>query len=117
VTATRAEAAKTVGQLLAAKDIVIACGPGGVGKPARWVHRQHEHAAALLHHRGGGQRRRRRGLAHPARPARDDDVLGREQLSHRLDARRAGGRHSPSSSPRARATWRVVRAPKLRAKR
>ncbi len=32
VTATRAEAAKTVGQLLAAKDIVIACGPGGVGK-------------------------------------------------------------------------------------
>ena len=32
VTAARAEAAKTVGQLLAAKDIVIACGPGGVGK-------------------------------------------------------------------------------------
>jgi anion-transporting ArsA/GET3 family ATPase len=33
VTATTpAPAAKTVGQLLAAKDIVIACGPGGVGK-------------------------------------------------------------------------------------
>ena len=32
MTAARAEAAKTVGQLLAAKDIVIACGPGGVGK-------------------------------------------------------------------------------------
>ena len=30
--ATPAPAAKTVGQLLAAKDIVIACGPGGVGK-------------------------------------------------------------------------------------
>jgi len=29
---TQAPAAKTVGQLLAAKDIVIACGPGGVGK-------------------------------------------------------------------------------------
>jgi anion-transporting ArsA/GET3 family ATPase len=29
---TPAPAAKTVGQLLAAKDIVIACGPGGVGK-------------------------------------------------------------------------------------
>jgi anion-transporting ArsA/GET3 family ATPase len=29
---TSAPAAKTVGQLLAAKDIVIACGPGGVGK-------------------------------------------------------------------------------------
>jgi anion-transporting ArsA/GET3 family ATPase len=32
VTAARAPEAKTVGQLLAAKDIVIACGPGGVGK-------------------------------------------------------------------------------------
>jgi len=32
VTATHAPTAKTVGQLLAAKDIVIACGPGGVGK-------------------------------------------------------------------------------------
>jgi anion-transporting ArsA/GET3 family ATPase len=31
-TRTPAPAAKTVGQLLAAKDIVIACGPGGVGK-------------------------------------------------------------------------------------
>ena len=30
--ATPAPAPKTVGQLLAAKDIVIACGPGGVGK-------------------------------------------------------------------------------------
>ena len=29
---TQVPAAKTVGQLLAAKDIVIACGPGGVGK-------------------------------------------------------------------------------------
>ena len=32
MTATAAPAPKTVGQLLAAKDIVIACGPGGVGK-------------------------------------------------------------------------------------
>ena len=32
VTTARAPPAKTVGQLLAAKDIVIACGPGGVGK-------------------------------------------------------------------------------------
>ena len=32
VTHGPAAAAKTVGQLLAAKDIVIACGPGGVGK-------------------------------------------------------------------------------------
>jgi len=32
VTAARTGTAKTVGQLLAAKDIVIACGPGGVGK-------------------------------------------------------------------------------------
>jgi anion-transporting ArsA/GET3 family ATPase len=32
VTVPSAPAAKTVGQLLAAKDIVIACGPGGVGK-------------------------------------------------------------------------------------
>ena len=32
MTANPAPAAKTVGQLLAAKDIVIACGPGGVGK-------------------------------------------------------------------------------------
>ena len=32
MTATSAPAAKTVSQLLAAKDIVIACGPGGVGK-------------------------------------------------------------------------------------
>ena len=32
VTAVNAPTAKTVGQLLAAKDIVIACGPGGVGK-------------------------------------------------------------------------------------
>jgi len=32
VTAARPGTAKTVGQLLAAKDIVIACGPGGVGK-------------------------------------------------------------------------------------
>jgi len=32
VSAAPAPAAKTVGQLLAAKDIVIACGPGGVGK-------------------------------------------------------------------------------------
>ena len=32
MTATGAPAPKTVGQLLAAKDIVIACGPGGVGK-------------------------------------------------------------------------------------
>jgi len=32
VTAATAGAAKTVAQLLAAKDIVIACGPGGVGK-------------------------------------------------------------------------------------
>jgi anion-transporting ArsA/GET3 family ATPase len=32
VTASPAPAAKTVGQLLAAKDIVVACGPGGVGK-------------------------------------------------------------------------------------
>ena len=32
MTATHAPTAKTVGQLLAAKDIVIACGPGGVGK-------------------------------------------------------------------------------------
>jgi anion-transporting ArsA/GET3 family ATPase len=32
VTAARVPEAKTVGQLLAAKDIVIACGPGGVGK-------------------------------------------------------------------------------------
>ncbi len=31
-TASRATSAKTVGQLLAAKDIVVACGPGGVGK-------------------------------------------------------------------------------------
>ena len=32
MTSMPAPAAKTVGQLLAAKDIVIACGPGGVGK-------------------------------------------------------------------------------------
>jgi len=32
VTAARSGNAKTVAQLLAAKDIVIACGPGGVGK-------------------------------------------------------------------------------------
>ncbi len=32
MTAVNAPTAKTVGQLLAAKDIVIACGPGGVGK-------------------------------------------------------------------------------------
>ena len=32
MSAAPAPAAKTVGQLLAAKDIVIACGPGGVGK-------------------------------------------------------------------------------------
>ncbi len=32
MTATTQAPAKTVGQLLAAKDIVIACGPGGVGK-------------------------------------------------------------------------------------
>ncbi len=32
VSATSTPVAKTVGQLLAAKDIVIACGPGGVGK-------------------------------------------------------------------------------------
>ena len=32
MTAAGVPAAKTVGQLLAAKDIVIACGPGGVGK-------------------------------------------------------------------------------------
>lgn len=32
MTAARTGTAKTVGQLLAAKDIVIACGPGGVGK-------------------------------------------------------------------------------------
>ena len=32
MTAAGPPAAKTVGQLLAAKDIVIACGPGGVGK-------------------------------------------------------------------------------------
>ena len=32
MTAARPRTAKTVGQLLAAKDIVIACGPGGVGK-------------------------------------------------------------------------------------
>ena len=32
MTATPSPPAKTVGQLLAAKDIVIACGPGGVGK-------------------------------------------------------------------------------------
>jgi anion-transporting ArsA/GET3 family ATPase len=32
VTEARDPEAKTVGQLLAAKDIVIACGPGGVGK-------------------------------------------------------------------------------------
>ena len=32
MTAAGPGAAKTVGQLLAAKEIVIACGPGGVGK-------------------------------------------------------------------------------------
>src|SRR5208283_2050201 len=32
VTTSRAVAPKTVAQLLSAKDIVIACGPGGVGK-------------------------------------------------------------------------------------
>ena len=32
MTTTPAPPAKTVGQLLAAKDIAIACGPGGVGK-------------------------------------------------------------------------------------
>ena len=32
MTTTRVPTPKTVGQLLSAKDIVIACGPGGVGK-------------------------------------------------------------------------------------
>ena len=32
MTAARRQAAKTVAQLLSAKDIVVACGPGGVGK-------------------------------------------------------------------------------------
>ena len=89
-----------------------------VGQPARGVDGEHQHPAALLDHRRGRQRRRRGRLAHAAGPAGDDDVLRRQQLSDGL--RRVGAlgrRHRPSSSPNAWATWRVVRAPKLRAKR
>ena len=91
--------------------------PQRVGQPARRVDREHQHPAALLDHRRGRQRRRRRGLAHAAGPAGDDDVLGGEQLAHGLGRRGRGRGHSPSSSPSAWATWRVVRAPKLRTKR
>ena len=54
-------------------------------------------------------------LPTPPGPAGDDDVLGVEQLSDRLGAPVVGRRrHRPSSSPSEWATWRVVRAPKLR---
>ena len=91
--------------------------PQRVGQPTGRVDRQHQDAAALFDHGGGGQRGGRRGLAHPSGSAGDDDVLGRQQVPHRLGRRRTGRGHSPSSSPSAWATWRVVRAPKLRANR
>ena len=88
-----------------------------VGQAARRVDGEHQDSPALLHHRRGRQCGGGRRLAHAAGAAGDHDVLGRQQLPHRLGRRMAHRVHRPSSSPSARATWRVVRAPKLRAKR
>ena len=61
----------------------------GVGQPPGRVDGEHQHLAAELGGGHGRGRRRGRGLAHPARAAADDDLLGRQQL---LERGRALGR-------------------------
>ena len=90
--------ATTLEQLVAAKEIVVTCGSGGVGKTTTAAALGTMAAEAI-----GG-----RVLVltvDPARTARDDDLLGRHQL---LDGRRPVPHPAPHRRPHGSTILRMV---------